>query len=133
MKRRRTPRTLRIFTFQECKSWRMLAAKLDRSEGFHARERQKGPVRAIVEGDLFLSARSFFSLSFFFFLSSLTQNRALKNMIFVGKICFMSGPEVQNIVAHQNTASVTISFTITFPITTSMKFGMTLQHVVSTR
>ena len=42
-------------------------------------------------------------------------------------------PLLQNIVAHQNTASVTMSFTITFPITTSMKFGMTLQHVVSTR
>ena len=35
--------------------------------GFHAREEQKGPVRAIVEGDLLLSARSF--LSFFFLLS----------------------------------------------------------------
>ena len=40
---------------------------------------------------------------------------------------------VQNIVAHQNTASVSISFTITFPTTTNMKFGLTLQHVVSTR
>ena len=43
--------------------------------GFHAREWQKGPVRAIVERDLFLFARS----SFFYFLSFfLSQNRALK-------------------------------------------------------
>ena len=34
--------------------------------GSHAHEQQKGPVRAIVEGDLFLWARS----SFFFLLSS---------------------------------------------------------------
>ena len=40
---------------------------------------------------------------------------------------------LQNIVAHQNTESVSISFTITFPIITRMKFGMTLRHVVSTR
>ena len=46
-----------------------------RSEGFHARERQKGLVRAIVEGDLFLSARS----SFFFFLSFSPRFRALKS------------------------------------------------------
>ena len=39
--------------------------------GFHAREEQKDPVRAIVEGDLFLLARSsfFFLLSSFFFFS----------------------------------------------------------------
>ena len=47
--------------------------------------------------------------------------------------CTDKGVRVQNIVAHQNTASVSISFTITFPIITRMKFGMTLQHVVSTR
>ena len=40
---------------------------------------------------------------------------------------------VQNIVAHQNTASVSITFTVTFPIITRRKFGTTLQHVVSTR
>ena len=40
---------------------------------------------------------------------------------------------VQNIVAHQNTASVSITFTVTFPIIMRMKFGTTLQHVVSTR
>ena len=52
----------------------------------------------------------------------------------------LSGPEplapdlpVQNIVAHQDTASVYITFTVTFPIITRMKFGTTLQHVVSSR
>ena len=43
------------------------------------------------------------------------------------------GGVMQIVVAHQNTASVSMLFTITFPITTHMKFGMTLQHVVSTR
>ena len=43
------------------------------------------------------------------------------------------GHLLQNIVAHQNTASVSITFTVTFPIITRMKFGTTLQHVVSTR
>ena len=33
--------------------------------GFHARDSQEGLVRAIVEGDLFLSARSTFFLSVF--------------------------------------------------------------------
>ena len=62
---------------------------------FHAREQQKGPVRAIVEGDLFLSTRSsffFLVLSSFFFLL-LTQNRALKIKIFVGKSCFREALE----------------------------------------
>ena len=45
--------------------------------GVHAREKQKVPMRAIVERDLFLSASSFFFLIFFFLSSSLTQNRAL--------------------------------------------------------
>ena len=40
-----------------------------RSEGFHAREKQKVPVRAIVEGDLFRSARSSFFFLFFLLLS----------------------------------------------------------------
>ena len=51
--------------------------------GFHSRE-QKGPVRAIVEGDLFLPVCSSFFFSFFL-SSSLTQNRALKIKIVVGK------------------------------------------------
>ena len=73
---------------------RMIVASGPRIIGvrcFHAREKQKGPVCAIVEGDLFLSARSFLLLlssSFFFLLlssffllsSSLTQFK-----IFVGK------------------------------------------------
>ena len=55
--------------------------------GFHAREKQKGPVCAIVEGDLFLSARSsFFLLSSF--SSSLTQNRALKLRFLLEKAMF---------------------------------------------
>ena len=58
---------------------------------FHAREEQKLPVRAIVEGDLFRSARSSF---FFFFLissSSLTQNRALKLRFLQEKAMFQGG------------------------------------------
>ena len=61
-------------------------------EGFHARDEQKGPVRAIVEGDLFLSARSslFFLLSFFFFLSPriVPKNEDLRRK----KQCFKKGP-----------------------------------------
>ena len=45
--------------------------QLSERGGFHAREKQKVPVRAIVEGDLFLSARS--SSFFFFLLSSLSS------------------------------------------------------------
>ena len=65
--------------------------------GFHAREYQKGPVRAIVEGDLFLSARSsFFFLSFFlsFILSFFCSHpdSCLKIKIFVvTKRCFWGG------------------------------------------
>ena len=52
--------------------------------GFNAREKQKVPVRAIVEGDLFLSARSSF---FFFLLSSFVSHpeSCLKLRIFMKK------------------------------------------------
>ena len=43
---------------------------------FHARDKQKGPVRANVEGACFCRR---VLLSSFFFLSSLTQIRALKS------------------------------------------------------
>ena len=62
--------------------------------GFHARDSQEGLVRAIVEGDLFLSARSIFFLSFFvcffhsfilsFFFFSHPQS-FLRIKIFVGR------------------------------------------------
>ena len=38
--------------------------------------------------------------------------------------------EVQNIVAHQNTASDSMTHTITFLINMLMKFGKTCQHDV---
>ena len=38
--------------------------------------------------------------------------------------------EVQNIVAHQNTESDSITHTITFPINMLVKFGKTCQHDV---
>ena len=50
----------------------------------------------------------------------------------VPRIRFGRGRNLRNIVAHQNTASVSISFTVTFLMIMRMKFGTTLQHVVST-
>ena len=44
--------------------------------------------------------------------------------------CRTTMGRVQNIVAHQNTASDSIMFTITLPINMLMKFGKTCQHVV---
>ena len=51
--------------------------------GFHAREKHKVPVRAIVEGDLFLSARSSFFLLLSFFFSH--PESCLKIQIFCSK------------------------------------------------
>ena len=56
--------------------------------GFHAREKQKVPVRAIVEKDLFRSARS----SFFFLLSFFSHpGSCLENKIVVGTAMFSRG------------------------------------------
>ena len=41
----------------------------------------------------------------------------------------MMVPEVRKIVAHQNTASDSNTFSITFPDNMRTKFDMTLQHV----
>ena len=54
-------------------------------KGFHAREKQKVLVRAIVEGHLFLSARSSFFLSSFFLL--LSPRIVPKNKDFFAREC----------------------------------------------
>ena len=63
---------------------------MDRSEGgFPAREKQRGLVRAIVEGDLFLSARSsFFLLLLSSFFSSRSEPCLEIGILVGGERCF---------------------------------------------
>ena len=71
----------------------MLNVALFGVKGFHAREKQKCPARAIVEGDLFLSARSSFSSLLSFFFSHPESSLKMKIFVRTGDVLGVEGGE----------------------------------------